>query len=395
MKKGIYIVSRIFPNTNGGTQHNYGLCSTISKYVSLEVFSYIDKKNYSMGLDGEKRPFNLHFYVQDKSVNKINTKLALINDVDRHMLNAIIDCIEHMHVEIVFFTIQMMGFYEILSKRYPNIRYIYVSHNVEYKNIYGDLCNYDKQNNVPLLKHYLKIIRIPLYEKKEKKAVKKSDYVFSIANSDSDILSEKFKENREKFILSKPQILYISPRDKKEKNNDGIDKSLLIVGNMSWFPTVAGTMWFIKNVYSKLVDTFPSLKLYVVGGNPPEDLVKCAEKYKGIIVTGFVDDLDLYYKKCDIAIVPIFEGTGAKIKVIEAVGKHIPCVISSFAAKDYKGIEKVAAIATNKESFIQQCLLLLESISKRLEMENELAEYYQEYMSDDKEIKKCLDNLLI
>ena len=124
MKKGIYIVSRIFPNTNGGTQHNYGLCSTISKYVSLEVFSYIDKKNYSMGLDGEKRPFNLHFYVQDKSVNKINTKLALINDVDRHMLNAIIDCIEHMHVEIVFFTIQMMGFYEILSKKYPNIRYI-------------------------------------------------------------------------------------------------------------------------------------------------------------------------------------------------------------------------------------------------------------------------------
>ena len=155
-------------------------------------------------------------------------------------------------------------------------------------------------------------------------------------------------------MLSKPTIEYSSTRSEDAYSSQR-EIRLLIVGNMSWYPTVSGTVWFIDNVYSKLLESNSMLNLYVVGGNPPMELIRNAEKYEGIKVTGFVDDLDWYYRNCDIAVVPIFEGTGAKIKVLEAVGNHIPCVISQFAAKDYAGIEEAAFVAADKEAFIKDC----------------------------------------
>ena len=186
------------------------------------------------------------------------------------------------------------------------------------------------------------------------------------------------------MCIGKPRYNYLPV--KNESDIEKYEKRLLIVGTMSWYPNIKGTLFFAKDIFSKIHCLDREYELYIVGKNPTKEIIALQEEGNGIVVTGYVEDIDEYYRKCDIAIIPIYEGTGLKIKLIEAVGKGIPVITSKFVGKDYEEGSLMTA-----ESY-EQFLSILKKYESDLSYRKRIFELSRKlYDSMDNDIGIMLD----
>lgn len=395
---GIYLTQCLYPNTNGGTLHNYGIVNYLQKLININVYSHLEnrydlddaRKNYS----NEK--FDVHFYHTRKGIRNIRAKVALIEPVDRGMLEDVRNCIRKDNVKFIFYVIRMYGYITALKREFPDINYVYISHNCEYLNIIDDLKRYDEIHNVSKIKHATKLIRSNIFISVEKKCLQEATVIFSITQYDSVKLSRRYNIPIDKFVTSKPMIQYNSIRSKNAWDDNHFSHKIIIVGNMSWYPTAEGAIWFTNAVFPLLSNKDPKCQLYIVGANPPEYVRNLSDLYRGVTITGYVDSVDEYYKNCDIAVIPVFSGTGAKIKALEAVGLHIPAVVSEYAAKDYEGMSNAVLTARDYDAqgFADQIEKLLNSETARKTVSEKEDKYYSDYMSDSKPVKEYMENML-
>lgn len=78
-----------------------------------------------------------------------------------------------------------------------------------------------------------------------------------------------------------------------------------------------GIRWFINEVFPLIIKQIPDVKLMIGGG-----ICKVMPELKnvnGVELMGYVDSLEDFYNLGDIAINPVYQGTGLKIKTFEAL----------------------------------------------------------------------------
>jgi glycosyltransferase involved in cell wall biosynthesis len=117
--------------------------------------------------------------------------------------------------------------------------------------------------------------------------------------------------------------------------------NLLFVGRLDWLPNKEGLIWFLNNVWPK-VDRH-RLSLTVVGSGESAWL----DSYlaSDLQIHRSVPDLKSFYTKSDLTLIPLFMGSGTRVKAIEsgAYGR-------SFVATTL-GIEGVPV--SNKSEYIE------------------------------------------
>jgi glycosyltransferase involved in cell wall biosynthesis len=64
-----------------------------------------------------------------------------------------------------------------------------------------------------------------------------------------------------------------------------------------------------------------------VGSNPPEAIRKLSSD--PIVVTGFVEDLEPFYRQSRVFVVPHQYAGGIPLKLLEAMGQGLPAVVST------------------------------------------------------------------
>ena len=103
---------------------------------------------------------------------------------------------------------------------------------------------------------------------------------------------------------------------------------LVFVGPELHIPNKHGMQWFLDNVWREVRLKHPCAKLHVIGHWTRKTISDWSGKYENICFDGFVDDLaeDMRGK---IMIVPIFEGSGIRMKILEAANNGIPFVSCS------------------------------------------------------------------
>ena len=149
----IYLTTRIYPNTNGGTQHNIGTCRYLQRYLNMTIVSLLDPK-YSIKdaqVETERYAIDTVFeYARDKS--GIIDKFCLLEPVDSNVLATIYSVIEIKSVSWIFYTLKILPYVEKIRKHYPKLKYIYISHNAEFMNIKNDII-FDESTSPLLVKH--------------------------------------------------------------------------------------------------------------------------------------------------------------------------------------------------------------------------------------------------
>ncbi len=108
---------------------------------------------------------------------------------------------------------------------------------------------------------------------------------------------------------------------------------LLFNGTLSYKPNLDALKFILHDINPLLLKEKLSYKILICGkGLPPEMNGLKDSLDKNIIYAGFVDDIDLYFKGCDIFINPLQDGGGIKTKLVEALGFGKKCVSSANGA---------------------------------------------------------------
>lgn len=153
----------------------------------------------------------------------------------------------------------------------------------------------------------------------------------------------------------------------------GIDSSVLVpnaknleypsvfhIGSMEWAPNQEGLIWFLENCWSSIHEKYPELKFYIAGRNAPAWLI---EKLKApnVVFEGEVADAYEFMNSKSIMIVPLFSGSGMRIKIIEgmALGKSIVSTPIGAEGIDISPNENVV-IASEAEKFREAISKLIE-----------------------------------
>lgn len=107
---------------------------------------------------------------------------------------------------------------------------------------------------------------------------------------------------------------------------------LVFVGPESHIPNRHGLQWFLNNVWGKILEQHPNTTLYIIGTWKRNTISNWMQTYKNICFKGFVEDLISAIQK-KIMIVPILEGSGIRMKILEAANNGIPFVSCTIGAE--------------------------------------------------------------
>lgn len=99
--------------------------------------------------------------------------------------------------------------------------------------------------------------------------------------------------------------------------------SLSFIGSLDWLPNLNGLKWFVGNVWPIVSEKNPDLKFHVAGRNLDTTINNISST--NLIVEGEVDCAKEFISNHNIMIVPLFSGSGIRVKILEglAMGKTV------------------------------------------------------------------------
>lgn len=116
-----------------------------------------------------------------------------------------------------------------------------------------------------------------------------------------------------------------------------IAHSVLFLGKFSYAPNEEAALILLRDVYPALQRRYPKAQLWLVGRDPTNKM-KAAAQAPNIHITGLVDDVRPYLEQASVMAVPLHQGGGTRLKLLEAFAAHCPVVSTA------KGAEGLAVV---------------------------------------------------
>lgn len=197
------------------------------------------------------------------------------------------------------------AFHNDVKNAFPDAKLIYRAHNIEFQLWRGRLNEYN-----PIKRVILKKLTERL-EKYEKELI--STFDASIAISQKDESWIKHHSNKPTAVLP-----YFNWKSDHKSTADFKSNPLkfLFLGSLDWEPNLTGIKWLIQQVWPSVKQKLPEAELHIAGRNMPEDLKVVTN---GVSYRGQIEDVVDYYQEGEIVLVPVFSGSGIRIKIIEAL----------------------------------------------------------------------------
>jgi polysaccharide biosynthesis protein PslH len=153
----------------------------------------------------------------------------------------------------------------------------------------------------------------------EENAVRACDGIMAITPTDADY----FRKSVPSSIPVIDLPFGVDPEKYNPDNREVEFPSLFSLGSMNWMPNEEGIRWFLLNVWLDVHKQFPGLKYYIAGRGMPRWMLNL--DLPNVVVLGEVPDAPAFLTSKAIMIVPLFSGSGIRIKIIEgmAAGKTI------------------------------------------------------------------------
>ncbi len=163
--------------------------------------------------------------------------------------------------------------------------------------------------------------------KYETKAVTKCDGIIAVSELDRKAFIKYYNLRNSKVlsIENGVDVDYFYPMESP------MDLKIVFVGNMGYAPNEQATMYFVKDVFPRIVEKYPYAHFYAVGTNPSQELKNL--ETENVVITGRVDDVRDYLKLAHVVCVPLLAGSGTKYKVLEAMACEKAVVTTSIGAE--------------------------------------------------------------
>ena len=220
------------------------------------------------------------------------------------------------------------GWLGILLKWFCGIQLILHSHNIEslrFKSTgkwwWGILWHYEKKVHRQAHHNFF---------------IQQNDYDYAIAHFKLDpelctVITYGFELDQAPSLADKQA----AGKMLREKHNiNPADKLLLFNGTLGYKPNLDALVVILEQLNPLLLaETGFTYKILVCGNKLPPSYNRLLDYTdKNIIYAGFVEDINLYFRGCDIFINPVIDGGGIKTKLVEALGNDLPVVSTKSGA---------------------------------------------------------------
>ena len=259
-----------------------------------------------------------------------------IDGLDDDVMEDALKKIHKNSVSKVFVDGSNLGeFAKVVKRRYPQVQVSTFFHNVEARFFLGSLRQTKSLRALAvLIVNYLA----------ERKAVHYSDKIICLSERDSRLLERLYGR----------AATHVSPMALQDKLpiNNGLTATppketfALFVGGV-FYANQTGITWFVKHVVPNI-----QVKICIVGRGF-EELKPELECEGKVVVIGAADSLAEWYRNALFVIAPIFDGSGMKTKVAEALmfGKRIVGTPEAFSG--YEDItDQVGWCCTTADEFV-------------------------------------------
>jgi len=240
-----------------------------------------------------------------------------------------------------------------------NIFKILTTHNVESKLVYQRILSSNIKYHIKSWIVWWDIKRL------EKKVTKLADLITTISKEDHKYYR---KMRGPKSVLYLPFAIKENLIKESEKDlTEEIENRICFIGNLSWFPNIDAAKYLIKTIMPLVWQKSKNIICYIVGKDPPKDLVKMnSEKIK---ITGAVPSVVPYIKQAAIIVLPLRMGSGIKIKLLESMALEKPVITTTIGAHGIP-IEngKHAIVADTPKKIADSIIKLLGDKSLRKEL---------------------------
>lgn len=265
--------------------------------------------------------------------------------ISKEFEEKLISILEKEKYDIVQLETLYLSPYANVIRKYSDAGIVLRSHNIEHRiweNITRNCSN-------PVKKLYLKHLTGTL-KKYEFETMNIYDGIAAISRFDEEF----YKRNNCTVPLTTINF-GIDLMKLKITDQEAEFPGIFHIGSMNWIPNEEGIRWFIDNVWPEVISSHPELKLYLAGRHTPSWLLK--KKHNNVEVIGEVDDAYDFINSKSIMIVPLFSGSGIRIKIIEAMalGKTVISTKTGADGIAYTENENIL-IANTPDEFVKAIL---------------------------------------
>lgn len=277
-------------------------------------------------------PYNIERFYSDGMKNKLEALLRV------NKYNIIL--FEGLHLHIYAHTI----------REHSDAMLIMRSHNVE-----SEIWKRKSALETNLIKKwYLQWLskKILAFEKKSFDV-----YHRFIAISDRDLeIYQQLGMKTASFVLPYTVKSSIAQRANTEQHCS----SIFFIGSFDWLPNYEGIRWFIEKVWAKVHAEFPEWRFFIAGRkmNMADPIFQKA----GIVALGEVPNTTYFMQDHPIMVVPLFFGSGIRIKIIEALFQGKIIVSTAIGAEGvYEKTESPIYLANDEKEFSAALKTIFES----------------------------------
>jgi len=165
----------------------------------------------------------------------------------------------------------------------------------------------------------------------EGRAIKAADQVWVCSGEDKRTLRSLYGTMPHVRVIPNGLNLdyYAEVRKEKTLRPQAIDpcqQPIIFLAMFGYHPNSRAANFLIEEVYPELIAINDRCQLLFVGAMPTEQMLNAEKYYPRLSVTGQVPDVRPYLTASSIMVVPLFEASGTRYKILEAFAAKVPVI---------------------------------------------------------------------
>ncbi len=264
---------------------------------------------------------------------------------------------------------------EYVKAKFPASKVVGIEEDVTFQ-AYGR-----KVGNLSGISKFTKRMEYNIIKKKELRMLKQVDLVWTYTEKDRQLLTDNGIRE------SKIDVFVSYYEDYSEVKYTGEDNYLVYYGNMGRKENYGAVLWMIREILPKLPDS--DIKLVVIGANPAKELLD--EVSDRVEIVGYVDSPEQYFAQATCMVIPLLEGAGIKVKILEAMSAGVPVLTNEIGIEGIPAVDgKEYLLCKDAEDYVKAIMKLI----KRKELRESISKAEKNFMRNHFDRQKSLQKVI-
>jgi glycosyltransferase involved in cell wall biosynthesis len=186
------------------------------------------------------------------------------------------------------------------------------------------------------------------------------DLIFNVTRRLSKIMIDQVPSIDSSKIFYFP--VFVEPLHIDSRITNEISAEILYIGTVHYPPNLSGLQWFLKEVWPYVLARHPDARFSIVGRGG-EHLLPVDPS---VSIHSYVEDIESFYQDATVFVVPLFSGSGIRLKILDAFNHDIPVVSTKVG---YEGLEitenRDILVSDQPLEFARHIIYLLDSYEGR------------------------------